>query len=130
MKEIKFVGHKINLLVTDWHILFRITILCWQFNTWSGICTQKTTALFKGTTNIQKLNLIAQDQMKSMFYKIKCPAASDQILNCQPKIVILNNICHSVTSKLLRLDFHKYRTENVFGSLISGDTEQKMSLEI
>jgi hypothetical protein len=23
---------------------------------------------------------------------------SDQVLNCQPKIVILNNICHSVTT--------------------------------
>ena len=31
MKEIKFVGHKINLLVT--HILFKMTILGWQFNT-------------------------------------------------------------------------------------------------
>jgi hypothetical protein len=37
--------------------------------------------------------------MKIGFYKIKCTAASDQVLNCQPKIVILNNICHSVTSK-------------------------------
>jgi hypothetical protein len=34
--------------------------------------------------------LIAQDKMKSRFYKIKCTAASDQILNCQPKIVIPN----------------------------------------
>jgi hypothetical protein len=44
-------------------------------------------ALFKGTTNIRKLSLIAQDQMKSMFYKIKCTAASDQVLNCQPKLL-------------------------------------------
>jgi hypothetical protein len=36
--------------------------------------------------------------MKSRFYKIKFTAASDQVLNCQPKIVILNNICHSVTT--------------------------------
>ena len=36
--------------------------------------------------------------MKSRFYKIKLTAASDQVLNCQPKIVILNNICHSVTT--------------------------------
>jgi hypothetical protein len=35
MKEIKFVGNKINLLVTEWHILFKRTILGWQFNTWS-----------------------------------------------------------------------------------------------
>jgi hypothetical protein len=41
--------------------------------------------------------LKAQDKMKSRVYKIKCTAASDQVLNCQPKIVILNNICHSVT---------------------------------
>ena len=57
--------------------------------------------LFKGTSNIQKFTLIAKDKMKSMFYKIKCTAASDQVLNCQPKIVLLNNICHSVTSKLI-----------------------------
>jgi hypothetical protein len=30
--------------------------------------------------------------MKSRFYEIKFTAASDQVLNCQPKIVILNNI--------------------------------------
>jgi hypothetical protein len=36
---------------------------------------KKTSALFKGTTNIGKLT-----------------AVSDQVLNCQPKIVILNNI--------------------------------------
>ena len=36
--------------------------------------------------------------MKNGFYKIKCTAASDQVLNCQPKIVILNNISHSVTA--------------------------------
>ena len=35
MKEIKFVGNKINLLVTEWHILFKRTILGWQFNSWS-----------------------------------------------------------------------------------------------
>jgi hypothetical protein len=28
--------------------------------------------------------LIAQDKMKSRFFKIKCTAASDQVLNCQP----------------------------------------------
>ena len=39
--------------------------------------------------------------MKSRFYKIKCTAASDQVLNCQPEIVILNNICHSVISMLI-----------------------------
>jgi hypothetical protein len=32
---------------------------------------------------------------------MKCTAASDQVLNCQPKIVILNNICHKVTSSLI-----------------------------
>ena len=31
--------------------------------------------------------------MKSRFYKIRFTAASDQVLNCQPKIIILNNIC-------------------------------------
>ena len=36
--------------------------------------------------------LIAQDKMICKFYKIKCTAASDQVLNCQPKIVILNNM--------------------------------------
>ena len=36
--------------------------------------------------------LIAQDKMKSRFYEIKCTAVSDQVLNCQPKIVILTNI--------------------------------------
>jgi hypothetical protein len=62
----------------------------------SRICTQKNNALskFKGTTNIRKLTVIAQDKMKSRFYKIKCTAASDLVLNCQPKIVILNNTCH------------------------------------
>ena len=36
-KEIKFVEHKINILVvvTEWHILFKMTILGWQFKTWS-----------------------------------------------------------------------------------------------
>jgi hypothetical protein len=34
----------------------------------------------------------------SRFHKITFTAASDQVLNCQPKIVILNNICHSVTT--------------------------------
>ena len=56
----------------------------------------QTTALFKGTTNIRKLSvccLIAQEKMKSRIYKIKCTSA-------QPKIVILNNISHSVTSKV------------------------------
>jgi hypothetical protein len=33
---------------------------------------------------------ISIDKMKSRFYKIKFTAASDQVLNCQPKIVILN----------------------------------------
>jgi hypothetical protein len=33
--EIKFVEHKINILVTEWHILFKMTISGWQFNTWS-----------------------------------------------------------------------------------------------
>ena len=49
--------------------------------------------------------------MKSRFYKIKCTAASDQILNCQPKIVILNNICHSVTSKFCaqQISFPSFR---------------------
>jgi hypothetical protein len=28
----------------------------------------------------------------------KLRVASDQVLNCQPKMVILNNICHSVTT--------------------------------
>ena len=57
--------------------------------------------LFKGTSNVRKFTLIAKDKMKSMFYKIKCTAASDQVLNCQPKIVLLNNVCLSVTSKLI-----------------------------
>ena len=35
MKEIEFVEHKINLLVTEWHILFKMSIFGWQFNTWS-----------------------------------------------------------------------------------------------
>jgi hypothetical protein len=30
--------------------------------------------------------------LKRRFYKIKCTAVSDRVLNCQPKIVILNNI--------------------------------------
>ena len=41
---------------------------------------------------------IAQDKMECKFYKIKCTAASVQVLNCQLKIVILNNTCHSVTT--------------------------------
>ena len=41
--------------------------------------------------------LIAQDNMKNRFYKIKFTAASDQVLNCQPKIVILNNIYMSLS---------------------------------
>jgi hypothetical protein len=45
--------------------------------------------------------LIAQDKMKSRFYKIKCTTASDQVLNCQSEIVILNNLSHSVTSMLI-----------------------------
>ena len=36
--------------------------------------------------------MIAQDKMKSRIYKINYTAASDQVLNCQPKIVILNNM--------------------------------------
>jgi hypothetical protein len=35
MKETKFVEHKINLLVTEWHILFKMAILGSQFYTWS-----------------------------------------------------------------------------------------------
>jgi ribosomal protein S27E len=45
--------------------------------------------------------LIAQDKMKSRFYKIKCTTASDQVLNCQSEIDILNNLGHSVTSMLI-----------------------------
>jgi hypothetical protein len=61
--------------------------------------------------------------MKSRFYKIKCTAASDQILNCQPKIVILNNICHSVTSKfcvqqILFLSFRYSGPVNSWCSLV------------
>ena len=46
--------------------------------------------------------------MKSRFYKIKCTAASNQVLSYQPKIVILNNIyhVHPITSKLI-LCFHQ-----------------------
>ena len=49
--------------------------------------------------------------MKSRFYKIKFTAATDQVLNCQPKIVILNNICHSVTSKFCaqQISFPSFR---------------------
>ena len=50
------------------------------------------------STRLLAIMLIAQDKMKSRFYEIKCTAVSDQVLNCQPKIVILNNICHSVTT--------------------------------
>jgi hypothetical protein len=45
--------------------------------------------------------------MKSRFYKIKFTAASDQVLNCQPKIVILNNICYSVTTSGVRVQSSK-----------------------
>ena len=47
-------------------------------------------------------------QVKWSVPKIKCTAASDQVLSCQPKIVILDNICHmhSITSKLI-LCFHQ-----------------------
>ena len=43
------------------------------------------------STRLPAIMLIAQDKMKSRFYKIKCTAVSDQVLNCQPKIVILIN---------------------------------------
>jgi len=39
--------------------------------------------------------------MKNKFYEIKFTAASDQVLNCQPKIVILNNICYSITTTVV-----------------------------
>ena len=53
--------------------------------------------------------LIAKDKMKNRIDKIQCTAASDQVLNCQPKIVILNNICHSVTTtSMLILCFNKF----------------------
>ena len=35
---------------------------------------------------------MVQDKKKRRFYKIKCTAAFDQVLNCQPKIVILNKM--------------------------------------
>ena len=58
----------------------------YEVNMWGKCCriypefapkkqNKKTSALFKGTTNIRKLT-----------------AVSDQVLNCQPKILILNNI--------------------------------------
>ena len=60
--------------------------------------TTKNGALFKGTTYAKIYCLITQDKMKNRFYQIKCTAVSDQVWYCQPKIVILNNICHSVTT--------------------------------
>ena len=40
-----------------------------------------------------------------------------------------NSHKHDMSVISLRLDFQRHRAENVFGSLISGDTEQKMSSE-
>jgi hypothetical protein len=42
--EYRNEGNKIcwtqNLLVTEWHILFKMTILGWQFNIWSDAAVQ------------------------------------------------------------------------------------------
>jgi hypothetical protein len=63
-------------------------------------------SMFQGFKNFPKVHRSRTSEHqestgpeKFSFYKIKFTAASDHILNCQPKIVILNNICYSVTTK-------------------------------